>query len=57
MRRDDPRCHYPSAGGEAGRKSSRDAVLDRPEIPLHTNGSENDIRCHVTRRKVSGRHP
>ncbi len=28
-------------------------VLDRPEIPLHTNGSENDIRCHVTRRKVS----
>src|ERR1700690_3095710 len=27
-------------------------VLDRPEIPLHTNGSENDIRCHVTRRKV-----
>ncbi len=29
------------------------AVLDRPEIPLHTNGSENDIRCYVTRRKVS----
>ncbi len=29
-------------------------VLDRPEIPLHTNGSENDIRCQVTRRKVSG---
>ena len=29
-------------------------VLDRPEIPLHTNGSENDVRCHVTRRKVSG---
>jgi hypothetical protein len=28
-------------------------VLDRPEIPPHTNGSENDIRCHVTRRKVS----
>ena len=20
-------------------------VLDLPEIPLHTNGSENDIRC------------
>jgi hypothetical protein len=30
------------------------AVLDRPEIPLHTNGSENDIRCHVTKRKISG---
>ena len=29
-------------------------VLDRPEIPLHTNGSENDIRCQVTRRKASG---
>jgi hypothetical protein len=28
-------------------------VLERPEIPLHTNGSENDIRSHVTRRKVS----
>jgi hypothetical protein len=29
-------------------------VLDRPEIPLHTNGSENDIRCQVIRRKISG---
>jgi hypothetical protein len=29
-------------------------VLERPDIPLHTNGSENDIRSHVTRRKVSG---
>jgi len=29
------------------------AVLKRPEIPLHTNGSENDIRCQVTRRKIS----
>jgi len=29
-------------------------VLDRPEIPLHTNGSENDIRSQVTRRKISG---
>jgi hypothetical protein len=28
-------------------------VLDRPEIPLNTNGSESDIRCQVTRRKVS----
>jgi len=28
-------------------------VLERPEIPLHTNGSENDIRSEVTRRKVS----
>ncbi|MCP5111907.1 MAG: transposase [bacterium] len=29
-------------------------VLDRPETPLHTNGSENDIRACVTRRKLSG---
>ena len=29
-------------------------VLDRPEISLHTNGSENDVRCQVTKRKVSG---
>jgi hypothetical protein len=29
-------------------------VLDRPEIPLHTNGSENDIRGPVTKRKISG---
>ena len=35
-------------------KSELLMVLDRPEIPLHTNGSENDIRCHVTRRKLSG---
>jgi len=29
-------------------------VLDHPEIPLHTSGSENDIRCQVTKRAVSG---
>jgi hypothetical protein len=35
-------------------------VLDHPvdplcgSTPLHTNGSENDIRAQVTRRKVSG---
>ena len=28
-------------------------VLERPAIPLHTNGSESDIRCYVTRRKIS----
>jgi hypothetical protein len=27
-------------------------VLDRPEIPLHSNGSERDIRCLVTKRKI-----
>ncbi|MEQ9245345.1 MAG: transposase [Nitratireductor sp.] len=29
-------------------------VLDHPGIPLHTNGSENDIRACVTRRRLSG---
>ncbi len=29
-------------------------VLQHPEIPLHTNGSENDIRACVTKRKISG---
>jgi len=29
-------------------------VLERPEIPLNTNASENDIRVVVTKRKVSG---
>jgi len=29
-------------------------VLQRPEIPLHTNGSENDIRACVAKRKISG---
>ena len=28
-------------------------VLDRVEVPLHTNDSERDIRSHVTKRKVS----
>lgn len=29
-------------------------VLERPDIPLNTNGSENDIRAFVTKRKISG---
>jgi hypothetical protein len=28
-------------------------VLERPETPLHTNATENDIRCQVTRRNIS----
>ena len=35
-------------------KADRLMVLERPDVPLHTNTSENDIRDHVTRRKVSG---
>jgi hypothetical protein len=29
-------------------------VLDRPQLPLHTNGSERDLRPHVIKRKISG---
>jgi Transposase IS66 family len=29
-------------------------VLERPEVPLHTNGSERDLRPQVIRRKLSG---
>jgi hypothetical protein len=29
-------------------------VLERPEVPLHNNASESDIREYVTKRKVSG---
>src|SRR5271165_2721613 len=38
-------------------KSELLRVLERPEIPLNTNGSENDIRCQVTKRKISGGNP
>ena len=42
-------CHLQHVGC-AGTK----CISGRPDIPLHTNGSENDIRCQVTRRKISG---
>jgi hypothetical protein len=29
-------------------------VLERPEVPLHTNGSERDLRPQVIKRKISG---
>ncbi|QAB00942.1 hypothetical protein DC439_24360 (plasmid) [Agrobacterium tumefaciens] len=29
-------------------------VLEHPNIPLHTNASENDLRTFVTKRKISG---
>ena len=36
------------------RKAELLCVLERPAIPLHTHGSENDLRAHVTKRKISG---
>ena len=38
------------------RKSELLRILQRPEIPLHTNGSENDIRACVTKRKIRQHH-
>lgn len=35
-------------------KSELLLVLERPEVPLHTNGSERDIRDHVKKQKISG---
>jgi hypothetical protein len=37
-----------------GNKAELLLVLDRPDIPLHNNESERDIREYVKRRKVSG---
>ncbi|TWB12171.1 transposase IS66 family protein [Rhizobium sp. ERR 1071] len=36
------------------RKAELLRVLERPEIPLNTNASENDLRSFVIKRKVSG---
>ena len=36
------------------RKRALLRVLERPEIPLHSNGSETDIRAFVIKRKISG---
>ncbi len=36
------------------RKTELLKVLDRPDLPLHNNTSEQDIREFVTKRKISG---
>jgi Transposase IS66 family len=52
------RSSYPSINGPL--KEMRDhkadllRVLERPEVPLHNNGEETDIRDFVKRRKISG---
>jgi hypothetical protein len=52
------RTDYPSINGPL--KEMRDhkadllRVLERPEVPLHNNGEESDIREYVKRRKISG---
>ena len=52
------RTGYPSINGPL--KEMRDhradllRVLERPEVPLHNNAEESDIREFVKRRKISG---
>lgn len=54
----EPRTGYPSI--DSVLKEMRDhkadllCVLQRPEVPLHNNGLESDIREFVKRRKISG---
>lgn len=52
------RTDYPSINGPLKEMREHKAdllrILDRPEIPLHNNGSESDIREYVKRRKISG---
>jgi hypothetical protein len=38
----------------AANKAELLRVLQRPELPLHNNPSENDIRDYVKKRKISG---
>ena len=52
------RTHYKELGQLLARLHRRKhellRVLERPEIPLHTNASENDLRTCVTKRRISG---
>ena len=41
-------------GRQRANKNELLIVLERPDVPLNTNGSENDIRCQVTKREISG---
>ena len=40
--------------GFRDRKAELLAVLDCPQLPLHNNEAESDLREYVTRRKISG---
>lgn len=52
------RTGYPSINGVLNEMREHQAdllrVLQRPEVPLHNNGSESDIRDYVKKRKISG---
>jgi len=52
------RTAYPSINGVLKEMRDHQAdllrVLERPEVPLHNNAMESDIREYVKRRKISG---
>jgi len=52
------RTGFPSIDGVlkrmAGHRAALLRVLDRPEVPLHTNLSEGHLRDYVKKRKISG---
>jgi hypothetical protein len=52
------RTAYPSIDGVLKEMREHKAdllrVLERPEVPLHNNAEESDIREYVKRRKISG---
>lgn len=52
------RTDYPSINGPLKEMRDHQAdllrVLERPEVPLHNNAMESDIREFVKRRKISG---
>src|SRR5262249_29794875 len=54
----DQRTGYPSIDGVLKEMGDHRAdllrVLERPEVPLHNNAMESDIREFVKRRKISG---
>ena len=54
----DQRTGYPNLNGVLKELREHKAdllrVLERPEMPLHTNAVESDIREFVKRRKISG---
>lgn len=54
----DQRTHYPNINGVLKdlreHKDDLLRVLERPEVPLHNNGAESDIREYVKKRKISG---
>jgi Transposase IS66 family len=55
----DQKSNYPTSIGQVLKemrehKADLLRVLERPEVPLHNNGMESDIRGYVKIRKISG---